>query len=175
MRQNDRIAHIARLARRLRYGIRTVVVLALVAVVVAVVNGQPTAQFVMGSLRLKVAEMSAATLGVLLLTMLPVIVIVAWLVWLCDRLLALYERGEIFSRANAALILRAGKLVVALSVVGSVLQPLAAWSISRTGVLVETWTFEPRLGTLFIGLGIVVVGHVMSLGAEIAEDQELTI
>ena len=29
--------------------------------------------------------------------------------------------------------------------------------------------------TLLIGVGIIVVGHVMSLGAEMAEEQSLTI
>jgi hypothetical protein len=175
MSQDARIAHIATLARRLRYGIWALVGITTLAILVLVVEGIATAQLVLGSVRLEMSDVSGATAAVVAAATLPLLALFGWLAWLCDQLLALYQRGEIFGRANAELILRAGKLIVALSVMASVIEPLAGWALSKVGAPIESWSFEPRVGTLLIGLGIVVVGHVMSLGAEMAEDQELTI
>lgn len=175
MKTDQRVARIATLSRRLRravWGVAGLIVLAL-ALMLAIGFGEATIRI--GDETLDLAQLPQGAILALVIVWFPGAVIVGWLLFLSDRLLALYERGEIFGVANARIIGTAGRLIAAVAILGSLERPLAAWWVSRFDVPVETWSFEPQLGTFLIGVGIIVVGHVMSLGAEMAEEQSLTI
>ncbi|NKB89483.1 MAG: DUF2975 domain-containing protein [Acidobacteria bacterium] len=103
--------------------------------------------------------------------MAPAIAIWLGLFWTCERLFALYERGVVFERRNAQLIRRLGQLVIGLGVVYLAQPFLVSSLIDRAHVEVSTGT----LGVIAIGAGVIAVGHVMSLAAEMAEESELTV
>jgi len=175
MQTDQRVAHVATLSRRLRRTVWVVAGLVVLAIALLLAIGFGEATLRIGDQTLDLGQLPGGAILALVVVWFPAAVIIGWLLFLADRLLALYERGEIFGVDNARIIGTAGKLIVALAIFGSLERPLAAWWVSRFGVAVESWSFEPQLGTFFIGLGIIVVGHVMSLGAELAEEQSLTI
>jgi len=175
MNTDRRVARIAALSRRLRRTVWAVAGLVAVAIALMLAIGFGEATIRVGDQTLDLDQLPGGAILALVVVWLPAAVVIGWLLLLADRLLALYERGEIFAVDNARIIGTAGKLIAALAVLGSFERPLAAWWVAQYGVAVESWSFEPRLGTFFIGVGIIVVGHVMSLGAEMAEEQSLTI
>jgi hypothetical protein len=175
VRKGERIAHIATLSRRLRRAIWTLAGLAVLGIAIVLLLGYGEAWIMFGEVKLKTADLSAGAATVLAVCWMPAAIMIGWLLCLAHRLLALYERGVIFGSENARIIGTSGRLIVALAVFDTVMPPIASWALTQVGIPISTWSMEPRFGLFFIGIGIVVVGHVMSLGAEMAEDQSLTI
>ena len=64
---------------------------------------------------------------------------------------------------------------MALAIANTIAPPVAQAIGAGLGLVVDDISIDPRLGLLSIGIAIIVVGHVMSLGAEMAEDRALTI
>ena len=87
----------------------------------------------------------------------------------------LYEQDQIFGPSNAKLIHQCGKLLVALAVVNTIASPVAQALGVAMGLADNDISIEPQLGLFLIRFAIIVVGHIMSLGAEMAEERALTI
>ena len=99
--------------------------------------------------------------------------VIGWLgvLWCCERLLVLYQHGTVLARANGRRIRQIGSWLLAIAAV-RVLQPfVAAFFISGYHVRLST----DSLGFAAVGVGVIIVGHVMYLAAEVAEESELTI
>ncbi len=172
----ERIRRIAVLSRRLRWAIWIGLALLIVVVFAAVIGigfGVSTNLSLEGN-TVALEKLAVGERLLILLLLSPMFVLGGWLIWSWDRLLALYQRGVIFSADNAAIIRRCGQLIIALAIVDTVVMPLGVMVLARA--LPDTHVaVEPNLGLLLVGVGIIVVGHVMSLGADMAEEASLTV
>ena len=173
------------LSRRLRWGIWAIVgvlavaVFAVLLIASGVVGGSGQLSIWEGTINVG-SEMPLDDVpwrGRLLLMALfaPSLTILLAVLRLADRLLQLYEEGQIFSTRNARIIHQGGKLLVALAAINTIAYPVAQAVAMRFGVRHGAVSIEPELGLLFVGVAIIVVGHFMSLGGEMAEDTALTI
>ena len=175
MRPDLRIAHIAILSRRLRRGLWATLGIVVLGTALLAASGHATARFDFGSTHLDWDEMAGPARVVAIVCVSPMLAVLIGLLVMADRLLALYERGEVFGVENARVIRRSGQLLVVLAVIRTLTGPIAAWSIERAGQPVESFSIEPEVGLFLVGVGIIVVGHVMSLAADMAEESSLTI
>jgi len=167
------LARIALLSRRLRWVVWFV--LGSIAIVTAAILLLPSSGGAMsiglGDDEAPLAATSFGTRVAVLLAMTPALLIWVGLLWRCDRLLRLYERGVVLARDNAIIIRELGQLIMALSVVRALQPFLTSLFTGFDNLEVGVAPF----GLFAIGVGVVVIGHVMSLGAEMAAESELTI
>ncbi|MDP6582384.1 MAG: DUF2975 domain-containing protein [Vicinamibacterales bacterium] len=184
METDERIARIKVLSRRLRWVVWGTAALCGFAVVVTllIATGLPVdgasisigGDFV-GDNQLPLDQVSGPGRFLLALPFLPSMVIVFAVLRLGDRLLKLYEQGKIFGAANARIIHQSGKLLVALALVNAVASPIAQAIGAGSGLPIDDISIDLQTGLLLIGVAIIFVGHIMSIGAEMAEDRALTI
>lgn len=173
----QRLRRIAVLSRRLRRALRIAAVfiaLALCAAVLGTLFGGDDFQLRVGEVSAPAGGVSIASRMLVLSLLAPLVVLGGWLLWCWDRLLRLYEAGVVLGAENGALIRRCGQLVIGLAVADTVVIPACMWVLSSAAGEGQL-TLDPNLGLLFVGCGVVVVGHVMTLGAEMAEEASLTI
>ena len=179
MRTDERISRIAVLSRRLRWAIRSIaalLVLATAVILIGVGSGSfATVRLNFHGVELPIEQIPLEGRLLLLACFAPLFGLVLVLLWQCDRLLRLYERGVIFSAENARIIRRCGQITLALAVVDTIVAPLAALVMVSNGAADVDVSIDVNIGLLLAGVGILVVGHVMSLGAEMAEESALTI
>lgn len=180
MKTDQYLERITTLSRRLRLAVRAVAVLAgiaLIFVVFSLGSGAGTDRITvdLGGTKVALEEMQGPGRLVLLGVVLPFFGLVAWLLWQTDRLLGLYERGQVFAPESGRRIRRCGQVLVALAVLDTVVSPLLLLLPALPGAADGQITVEPNLGLFLGGFFVIMVGHVTGLGAELAEDQALTI
>lgn len=178
MNNGHHMERITTLSRRLRFAVRGIGVLlglGMVVVLFAVGSGAVGGSMDIGGTKISLDEVRGPVRLALLGVVVPFFGLVAWLLWQTDRLLGLYARGQVFAPESGRLIRRCGQVLVALAVVDTVLGPLLLLVASQVGGVVEDISVDVNLGQFLGGFFVIVVGHVTSLGAEIAEDQALTI
>ena len=84
------------------------------------------------------------------------------------RLLSLYERGVIFSPANAAQFHRLGVAAIGFGVLGICMNILnKGGGIDIFGILFSPWIYG--------GIFLLIVAWIMEEGSKIQEEQELTV
>ncbi len=184
MQTDERMARIKLLSRCLRWVVWATGALCGFAVVVTLLLASgleldgasiSVGGDLVGNNRLPLEQVSRQGRFLLALAFLPSMVIVIAILRLGDKLLKLYEQGQIFGAANARIIHQCGKLLVALSLVNAVASPIAQTIGSAAGLPIDDITVDLQTGLLLLGVAIIFVGHIMSIGAEMAEDRALTI
>lgn len=183
MQTDERIARIAVLSRRLRWVVWSLLGLsgltALIVLVMVTGLAGDAASFRIGGdamdINLSLDGVSGPRRLLLIAPFTPSALIVVAVLWLADRLLRLYEQGEIFTPANAHIIHQCGKLLVALAIANTLASPAALAIGAGLGLASDDISIDLQAGLLLIGVAIIVVGHIMSIGAEMAEDRALTI
>lgn len=178
METDGHLERITTLSRRLRLAVRAIAALITIALMVVVFNlgsGTYVASIDISGTSIPLEAIQGSARLVLLGGVLPFFGIVVWLLWQTDRLLGLYERGQVFAAECGRRIRRCGQALVALAVLDTVVAPLLVLLASRAGSLEGEIALEPSLGLFLGGFFVIVVGHVTGLGAEMAEDQALTI
>tara|TARA_A100001037_G_C15021659_1_gene576613 strand:- start:207 stop:776 length:570 start_codon:yes stop_codon:yes gene_type:complete len=178
-----RIARSAVLSRRLRWvvwGLLGICGLAALIVLVMVTGaGGEAGSFRIGgenaNINIALDGVSGPVRLLLIAPFLPSGLLVLAVLWATEKLLRLYEQDQIFGPSNAKLIHQCGKLLVALAVVNTIASPVAQALGVAMGLADNDISIEPQLGLFLIRFAIIVVGHIMSLGAEMAEERALTI
>jgi len=112
-----------------------------------------------------------AIVGVGLLT--PLTFLVGFL--FLYRLFTLYARGVVFSESNVTAIRRCGYVLMAVDGVRIVQSALTGPVLTALGAVKGYLTVQIGISTLVIGLAIVLISHIMSLGCKIYESDRLTI
>lgn len=179
METDRHLERITTLSRRLRLAVRAIAALLVIALIVVAVNlgtGTPIVSIDLGGTKVALEEVRGPMVRVVLVAVvLPIFGLVAWLLWQTDQLLGLYERGQVFATESGRRIRRCGQILVALAVIDTFLVPLLLLMASQAGGVVDDISVDVNLGLFLGGFFVIVVGHVTSLGAEMAEDQALTI
>ena len=91
------------------------------------------------------------------------------------RLFDLYARGEVFSERNVTVIRHCGYVLMAVDFVRILQSALTGPVLTALGAVTGYLTLEIGISTLIIGLAVVLISHVMSLGCKIYESDRLTI
>jgi hypothetical protein len=101
----------------------------------------------------------------------------AWLLaaFFLDRLFGLYARGVVFSPRNIALIRQAGYVLAAIDGVRILESALTGPVLGLIGATRPYVNVELQISMLMVGLSIVAISHVMEMGRELSESDELTI
>jgi len=178
MKTDQHLERITTLSRRLRFALRVILVLALVALVTVLFglgSGAGTATVDIGGAKIDLGRVPGAGWLLVFGLIVPFFAVVLALLYQADRLLGLYQRGQIFAAENGHRIRRAGQLLIALWVLEIIVVPLVMLVANRVGPGLEEVSIDVDLGLLLAGIFVIVIGHVMSIGAELAEDQALTI
>jgi hypothetical protein len=91
------------------------------------------------------------------------------------RLFDLYAQGIVFSERNVAAIRRCGYVLMAVDLVRMIQSALTGPVLTALGAVKGYITVQLGISVLIIGLAIVLISHVMSLGCKIYESDRLTI
>lgn len=95
--------------------------------------------------------------------------------WFLYRLFTLYSQGVVFSERNVTAIRRCGYVLMAVDIVRIVQSALTGPVLTALGAVKGYLTIQIGFSTLIIGLAIVMISHVMSLGCKLYESDRLTI
>lgn len=180
---NQRLQRIRTLSRRLRWAVRAIVVIVVVAVLLVLLGiGGDSAHLDLGGTRIDISGTGVGFRLLLLVCIAPAVAVVLALLHQTDRLLGLYQAGTVFAPENGQRIRRSGQLLMVLAVLDTITGPLlAAMALSRFGAgIIESAqiadvSLDLNIGLFLAGVFVVVIGHVMAVGSELAEDQALTI
>ena len=91
------------------------------------------------------------------------------------RLFNLYAQGVVFSESNVTAIRRCGYVLMAVDGVRIIQSALTGPALTALGAVKGYFSVQIGISMLVIGLAIVLISHVMSLGCKIYENDRLTI